>query len=58
MKASGLMADVIIRLGQPELRLPTAKSRSHGRSIGSIGNAINAMIGGIRIGNIPAEDSL
>ncbi len=54
MKASGLMADVDsdYRLGQPELRvIPNReKAAAMGVSIGSIGNAINAMIGGIRIG--------
>jgi len=54
MKASGLMVDVDsdYRLGQPELRVvPNRQAAAErGVSIESIGNAINAMIGGVRIG--------
>jgi hydrophobe/amphiphile efflux-1 (HAE1) family protein len=54
MKKSGLMVDVDTdyRLGQPEVRvLPDrAKAAARGVSIQSIGNAINATIGGIRVG--------
>ncbi len=54
MKASGLMVDVDTdyRLGQPEIRvLPDrTKAAARGVSIESIGNAINASIGGIRVG--------
>ncbi len=54
MKSSGLMVDVDTdyRLGQPEVRvLPDrAKAAARGVSIQSIGNAINATIGGIRVG--------
>lgn len=54
MEASGLMTDVDTdyRLGQPEVRVVPNRARAaeRGVSIDSIGNAINAMIGGIRIG--------
>jgi len=54
MQKSGLMTDVDTdyRLGQPEVRVvPNRQSAAErGVSIESIGNAINAMIGGIRIG--------
>ncbi|OGR89675.1 MAG: acriflavine resistance protein B [Elusimicrobia bacterium RIFCSPLOWO2_01_FULL_59_12] len=54
MKASGLMVDVDTdyRLGQPEVRvLPDrTKAAARGVSIQSIGNAINATIGGVRVG--------
>ncbi len=54
MKASGLMADVDTdyRLGQPEVRVvpDRKKAAERGVSIQAIGNAINAMIGGVRIG--------
>ncbi len=54
MKSSGLMSDVDTdyRLGQPEVRvIPNrARAAARGVSIGSIGNAINAMMGGLRIG--------
>ncbi len=54
MAASGLMTDVDTdyRLGMPEIRVvpDRAKAAARGVSIESIGNAINAMIGGVRIG--------
>jgi multidrug efflux pump subunit AcrB len=54
MKKSGLMSDVDTdyRLGQPELRIfpNRAAAAARGVSIESIGNAINAMIGGVRVG--------
>lgn len=54
MKASGLMVDVDTdyRLGQPEVRVVPnrQKAAARGVSMESIGNAVNAMIGGIRIG--------
>jgi hydrophobe/amphiphile efflux-1 (HAE1) family protein len=54
MKDSGLMADIDsdYRLGQPEARVfPNRdKAAARGVSIVSIGNAINATIGGIRAG--------
>jgi len=54
MKASGFMTDVDTdyRLGMPEVRVipDRQKAAARGVSIESIGNAINAMIGGIRIG--------
>ncbi|OGR83040.1 MAG: acriflavine resistance protein B, partial [Elusimicrobia bacterium RIFCSPLOWO2_01_FULL_54_10] len=54
MKATDLMTDVDadFKLGQPELRvIPNRqKAAARGVSIESIGNAINAMIGGVRIG--------
>jgi HAE1 family hydrophobic/amphiphilic exporter-1 len=54
MKTSGLMSDIDTdyRLGQPELRvIPNrAAAAARGVSIESIGNAINAMIGGVRVG--------
>jgi hydrophobe/amphiphile efflux-1 (HAE1) family protein len=54
MKASGLMVDVDTdyRLGQPEVHvLPNRnQAAARGVNIQSIGNAINAMIGGIRVG--------
>jgi HAE1 family hydrophobic/amphiphilic exporter-1 len=54
MQASGLMTDVDTdyRLGQPEVRVVPnrKKAAERGVSIEAIGNAINAMIGGIRIG--------
>ena len=54
MEASGLMTDVDsdYRLGQPEVRVipDRKKAAARGVSMESIGNAVNAMIGGIRIG--------
>ncbi|MCG3203629.1 MAG: Efflux pump membrane transporter BepE [Elusimicrobia bacterium] len=54
MKNSGLMTDVDTdyRLGQPEVRvIPNRKKAAErGVSVQAIGNAINAMVGGIRIG--------
>jgi len=54
MKASGFMTDIDTdyRLGQPEVRvIPNrAKAAARGVSMDSIGNAVNAMIGGLRIG--------
>ena len=54
MKATGLMVDVDtdFRLGQPEVRVVPnrQKAAERGVSISEIGNTINAMIGGVRIG--------
>jgi len=54
MNDSGKMVDVDsdYKLGQPEIRvMPNrAKAAARGVSIDKIGNAINAMIGGIRVG--------
>ncbi len=54
MNDSGKMVDVDsdYKLGQPEVRvIPNrAKAAARGVSIDKIGNAINAMIGGIRVG--------
>lgn len=54
MQASGKMVDLDsdYKLGQPEVRvLPNrAKAAARGVNISSIGNAINATIGGIRVG--------
>jgi HAE1 family hydrophobic/amphiphilic exporter-1 len=54
MKASGYMVDVDTdyRLGQPEIRVipDRTKAAARGVSIQSIGNAINATIGGVRVG--------
>jgi multidrug efflux pump subunit AcrB len=54
METSGLMTDVDTdyRLGQPEVRVvpDRAKAAARGVSMESIGNAVNAMIGGVRIG--------
>lgn len=54
MKSSGLMVDVDTdyRLGQPEVRVipDRKKAAARGVSIQSIGNAINATIGGVRVG--------
>ncbi|MBI4055974.1 MAG: efflux RND transporter permease subunit, partial [Elusimicrobia bacterium] len=54
MSSSGLMTDVDTdyQLGMPEVRVipDRTKSAARGVSISSIGNAINTMIGGIRVG--------
>ncbi len=54
MKASGFMTDVDTdyQLGMPELQVypDREKSASHGVSVLSIANTINAMIGGVRQG--------
>lgn len=54
MKASGLMTDVDTdyRLGQPEVRVVPnrQKAAARGVSVQAIGNAVNAMVGGLRIG--------
>lgn len=54
MKNSDLMTDVDTdyRLGQPELRVIPDRKKAAERGVGidAIGNAINAMIGGVRIG--------
>jgi len=54
MKASGFMTDVDtdFQLGMPELQVypDRAKAAEHGVSIVSIGNTLNAMVGGVRYG--------
>ncbi len=54
MKESGFMVDVDTdyRLGQPEIRVEPdrKKAAARGVTMESIGNAVNAMIGGVRIG--------
>ena len=54
MSDSGFMTDVDTdyQLGMPEIRVmpDRAKAAARGVSIQSIGNAVNAMIGGVRVG--------
>src|SRR5258708_1809684 len=54
MSSTGKMVDVDsdYKLGQPEVRvIPNrTKAAAHGVNISSIGNAVNATIGGIRVG--------
>jgi HAE1 family hydrophobic/amphiphilic exporter-1 len=59
MKASGFMTDVDTdyQLGMPELQIrpDREKAASHGVSILSIANTINAMIGGVRQGKFTSH---
>lgn len=59
MKDSGLMVDVDsdYLLGQPELQIvpDRDKAAARGVSVAAIGNTINAMIGGIRVGKYSKE---
>lgn len=54
MKASGMMVDIDsdYLLGMPEIQITPdrVKAASHGVSVQAIGNTINSLVGGVRIG--------
>lgn len=57
MEASGLMADIDsdYRLGMPEIQLKIDRVQAglHGLSISAIGQTVNALIGGLVVGQFP-----
>jgi multidrug efflux pump len=59
MEASGLMADVDsnYQLGMPEIQIVPDRVQAalHGISVGAIGNTVNALIGGVKVGTYPKD---
>jgi HAE1 family hydrophobic/amphiphilic exporter-1 len=57
MEKSGMMTDIDTDylLGMPEVQITPDRQRAaqHGISVAAIGNTVNAMIGGVRVGQFP-----